>query len=95
MTTTIEVTLDKDEPRARLLGGDDRLSIAMATGGRYVRVGLRGTGDVELRFAFDVDDIEVRGGYALAVPGAPYVVRAPVDGWISISARRARPRRVR
>jgi hypothetical protein len=59
-------------------------------------VSLRGGGEAAVRFdGIDVADVDVRGGYAVVEPGAPCVVRAPVDGWLSITVRlrAARPPR--
>lgn len=86
ISITVTVREDRPEVSVRPFGTDVQ---AEAHGeGRYLRVALRGSGDVEVRFeGLRVRDVDVRGGFVQAAPGSPYAVRAKLDGWLSVSAR--------
>jgi len=84
--TIVTVTMQEGVPVLETKAA--ALDASISRSGRLVRVSLRGRGDVEVRFsAMGVADVDVRGGYIFAIPGEPYVVRARVEGRLSISAR--------
>jgi hypothetical protein len=61
---------------------------------QFLGIALRGEGDVEIYIAVAVADVDVRGGFAFVEPGMPCRVRTRVDGWLSLTVRRAAtPRR--
>jgi hypothetical protein len=74
-------------PELRVAPAPPPLAIEVAADARWLRVALRGDGEVAVRLAAPVADVDVRGGFAWVVPGDPWLVRAPVAGRLSIIAR--------
>jgi len=88
LSITITIRLRDGRPTCTITPPGAPITAAATLDGRRLRLALRGHGDIEARFALpNVIDIDVRGGHAYAIPGTPYIVRAPVDGWLSITAR--------
>lgn len=86
--TTITVTAHRGRPSVTVEPAAAPVTAEVIPGERQLRVSLRGHGEAFVRFeGIDVADVDVRGGYALVEPGTPCVVRASVDGWLSITAR--------
>lgn len=89
--TVILVRLPASRPFVTTAPPTSAITAEAALAGYSLRLTPRGTGDVEARFdVTGVVDADVRGGYVYAIPGEPYIVRAGVDGWLSITVRRRR-----
>ena len=86
--TIVTVTMPEGAPVLETVPPSATIDASVSLSEHLVRVALHGSGAVEVRFSgMDVADVDVRGGYVFAIPGEPYVVRAHVEGRLSISAR--------